>query len=287
MYSGRNYELLRDAVDIHVHPAPDVFFERIVDDIEAARQALNVGMKAIVIKCHHAMTADRAYLVRRVVEGIEVFGGICLDLSVGGFNPRAVETALKFKEGSQTLCKIVWMPTHDALGHRKQNKLGDEGALTPYTNGRLITQVEEILKLVAENDVILATGHLLVEDTKWLIKDARRLGLRKIVVTHPFGHSVRMPIEDQKEAASAGAYIEHCFNSCTPMRMVTTPKEIAEAIKAVGAERCVMSSDLGQIWNPPPVEGMRQFARCMLAQGIASSDIDLMMKQTPAKLLGL
>ena len=44
-------------------------------------------MKAVVLKCHHGYTSDRAYFVRKAVPGIGVYGGVVLNNAVGGINP--------------------------------------------------------------------------------------------------------------------------------------------------------------------------------------------------------
>ena len=278
--------MLRGAIDLHLHGDPDVYIERLSDWFELAKQAREVGMRAIVAKSHHALTANCAYLVRKMVPGIEVFGGICLDRPVGGLNVYAVETAMKFRFDGQSLCKIVWMPTHDAAGHIMKTKSKRKG-ISILGNEGLVPEIEEILNIIAKCGAILATGHLSIEETKKLVEEAKNKGMEKILINHPESHTVQISIEDQKELAELGAYLEHNFSGCTPMAMTTTPAKIAEAIKVVGAEHCVIATGLGQAYNPPPVEGFRMFVCSLLANGITRSEIELMAKKNPAKLLGL
>ena len=62
-----------------------------------------------------------------------------------------------------------------------------------------------------------------------------------------------------------GAFIEHCF---TTMHTGKAPWEgVLEAIRVVGPERCVLSTDLGQTINPPVAEGFAMFAQKMLDGG--------------------
>ena len=287
------YERLQGAIDLHVHASPDVFRERLIDEIELAKQARNVGMRAVVLKCHHALTSDRAYLVRKIVSGIEVFGGICLNRAVGGLNPYAVRSAIKFAS-DQPLCKIVWMPTLDATNFVRNKSLKGN----PYYDQKiedvsifwrdsLVPEAEEILNIIADHNVILATGHLSVEETKKLVEEAKNAGVKKILVNHPEMNYINMSIEDQKEVAQRGAYLEHCLISCCPMSMHTTPAKIAEAIKTVGARQCVMSTDFGQVYNATPIEGLRSFINLMIMNQISDLEIELMVKKNPAKLLGL
>jgi hypothetical protein len=81
---------LDGVIDIHVHVAPDSI-PRSIDAIDLARLARSRGMRAIVIKNHYEPTASTAYLVHKIVPELQVFGGIDLNLSVGGMNPIAVE----------------------------------------------------------------------------------------------------------------------------------------------------------------------------------------------------
>ena len=85
---------MEGACDLHIHTSPDIF-ERIADDVRTAEACRDAGMKAIVFKCHADTTMTRAWHTERQVPGIRVFGGIVLNLNVGGINPAAVDVALK------------------------------------------------------------------------------------------------------------------------------------------------------------------------------------------------
>ena len=105
-----NAALLRGAIDIHVHSEPDSR-PRSVNAVDAARQAKAAGMRAIVIKNHYEFTSGLAYIVRKEVPGIEVFGGVDLNLTVGGINPAAVEYMAATTGG---FGRMVWMATFDS-----------------------------------------------------------------------------------------------------------------------------------------------------------------------------
>src|SRR3954465_7407127 len=77
-------------IDMHVHPDPDVF-GRSLTDVELAMIARRKAMPGILLKNTVVTTADRAALAMQQVPGIEVWGGIVLNSSVGGVNPAAVE----------------------------------------------------------------------------------------------------------------------------------------------------------------------------------------------------
>src|SRR5882724_9992121 len=146
------------AIDIHVHSDPDVF-NRSLDDIETARIAARKKMRGIVLKNHVSTTADRATLIMREVPGIEVWGGIALNRAVGGVNPAAVEWFHRMSGGRG---KVVWLPTFDADNQHKILKEPGEG-LKVAANGKVFPETEEVLKIIARENLSLATGHIAPE----------------------------------------------------------------------------------------------------------------------------
>jgi hypothetical protein len=280
--------LLKGAIDMHVHCIPDVK-ERRVDEIELARQGLDAGMRGFVIKCHDSVTADRAYLVRKVVEDIEIFGGISLDHSVGGINPTAVEAAIKFVWG-KPLTKVVWLPTFDAennvLKKGSRWKTRKEGVKV-VEDGKLVPDLYPILELVAEHNIILGSGHLNINELRILIKAVKEVGVKKFVVNHPLSNTMEITIDEQRELAAQGAYMEHCANHFMPMRQLLSPKTFAQAMREVGPQSCILATDFGQPHHPSPVEGLRMFIHAMLLCGVSEEDIETMVKTNPARLLDL
>jgi hypothetical protein len=286
----RPYELLRGAVDLHIHAGPDLF-PRELDESEVIAQAIEIGMKALVFKSHFTTNADRMYLLRKKFDEIAIFGSIVLNKSVGGVNPEAVFAALKLG------AKRIEMPTVDSRLHIQT--LGrtypwseiqlpkTEGISILNSEGQVIREVGEVAELVAVNNAILCTGHLTVPEMHALIREARDSGVEKILVTHADLDVVSVPKEEQKKMAENGAFIEHSFTPCMHLRQRLDPRKIVEAIRFVGAEHCVMSSDMGQPVNPIPREGFRMFVKTMLHLGISQREVDLMIRENPSKLLNI
>jgi hypothetical protein len=284
------YELLEDAVDLHIHAGPDLF-PRDLDEEDVIRQAEEIGMRAVLFKSHFTTNADRVYMLRKVHDRIGIYSSVVLNKSVGGINPEAVFTALNLG------AVRVEMPTVDSKQHIA--KLGrtypwskiqlplTEGITILDAEGQLIPQVREVAEIVAAHDAILCTGHLTVPEMYLLIEEAKNAGVKKILVTHADLDVVSVSKEDQRRMADMGALIEHCFTPCTHLRQRLDPRRIVEAIDYVGADRCVMSSDMGQPVNPIPREGFRMFVKTMLHLGVSQGDVDLMIRENPAKLLGL
>jgi uncharacterized protein DUF6282 len=280
-------------IDVHVHSHPDVF-GRNMDDIDVAQLAKAKGMRGIVLKNHVATTADRAALVMKVVPGIEVFGGIVLNKAVGGVNPAAVEWMHRMYGGRG---KVVWLPTFDADKHVKTLVNKDGSGLVVAPGGKVTPEMEEVLKIIARENLVLATGHIHPDEVVAVAKRAKELGVRNILVTHGFTNIPGLSMEQAKEVANAGGMIEVCF-----LQFLTGPnapyawmkhwdqvnaQRVAEAIKAVGAKSLVISSDLGQQGNMTHPDGLENAIAAMKAAGISDADIDLMMRKNPAQLLGL
>jgi len=288
-------ELMHGAIDLHIHSTPSLF-PRQVDHAEAAEGARKMGMKAVVLKCHHGFSSDRMYFVRKIVPGIEVYGGVVLNNAVGGINPFAVETAINYG------AKIVWFPTLSAKNHldfmgapefgssmkqKTKRKMTEKPITVLDDKGDLIPEVYDVVDLIADHDIILATGHLTVAESGLLIRTAKERGVKRIYVNHP-EFIINASIEEQKELADMGAFIEHLALFQYPMWPTKTGVDgIVEMIKAVGPERTVLATDLGQIHNPPPWEGLRMFLRVLLEKGIPKEHLKKMVQDNPGFLLNI
>ena len=273
---------LPGVIDIHVHCDPDSV-PRSIDAIDLAKLAKSRGMRGLVLKNHYEPTASLAYAVRKEVPGIEIFGGIDLNLTVGGINPAAVDRMTRVKGGWG---RVVWMPTFDA-----ENQVRDSKENRPFVrvsrDGELLPEVKEVIGLIAKHRLVLETGHSSPGECLLLIREARRQGVEHIVVTHAMLAPVRMSIPQMREAARLGAYIEFVYNALIgPNKMFDMP-EYAAAIRQVGPEASILSSDLGQVGNPLHPDGLAAFFAALKKQGFTDQEIARMSKINPAKLLGL
>jgi len=164
-----------------------------------------------------------------------------------------------------------------------------EGLSLLNSKGKLVPKVYEILELIAKTRVTLATGHISPQETRQLLKAAKSRGVEKIVVTHAsFKKLTFLEVPDQIEAIKSGALIEHCFVTSTDLMKavgITPIEEMADQIRAVGADHCILSTDLGQTKNPHPVEGFREFAFQMWQRGLSEKEIEKMIRVNPLRLL--
>jgi len=271
---------LTGLIDLHIHSAPDVQ-PRFGDDLAVVSQARQAGMRAVLLKSHVVPTPDRAAIAEKVIGEIRVFGGLALNASVGGFNPAAVEAALRMG------AKEIWMPTRSAAHVLRQE--GKPGGLSVLDeSGRLLPAVHQIIDLVVEAGAMLGTGHISPEESKVLVSAAVQRGARKVLVTHPEASFIRMPLELQASIAQDGVYFERCYVDTTPlMRSLVSVAQIAHAIRSVGVHATVLSTDFGQVGNPAPVEGMRAYLAGLSGEGFSPDEIRTMAGETPAHLLDL
>jgi hypothetical protein len=280
------------AIDLHCHPYPDLF-PRLTDDAGVVEAAQAAGMRAIMIKCHHESSVSRAYLTAKLVPGVRVFGGVVLNSYVGGINPAAVEAALRLGG------KEVWMPTVDAAYHAQLHggtggydaQSGGKSAATGISaldeHGELRSEALEVLDLIAQHNAILGTCHLSPGEIAVLVGEARRRGVQKILITHPFFKVPNLKLEELRAVVDQGATAEFGYCTVSPMWNYKSIRAVAEATQILGARHCVLVSDTGQRHNPMPAEALRVFAQGIFECGVPEEDIYTMIKGNPADLLDL
>ncbi|MCF6473203.1 cytosolic protein [Nonomuraea sp. MG754425] len=297
--SARARELVAGAYDIHIHVAPDVMRRRI-DDLTLAARFADVGLAGYVLKSHYVPTAERAAVVRAAVPGFGAVGAITLNAAVGGMNPVAVEIAAR--GGAQ----VVWLPTVDSANQRACTAADPEGATPPMwarlqdelraagmaadpvevvaPGGGVLDRTRQVLRLIAAHDLTLATGHLGADEIDAVVAAAVEEGVRRIVVTHPEFTSQRVAVERQRALAAKGALLERCFT--TPHSGKVSWQTWLEHIAAAGPEHSVLSSDLGQPFNPPVEDGLALLADRLTAEGFTDKDVRTMAVENSRWLAG-
>jgi hypothetical protein len=288
-------ELLQGALDLHQHAAPSLF-ERVTDDIGLAMEARARGMRGVLLKAHEQDTTGRAALVRRQVPGVEVFGGIVLNHHTGGLNPVAVDNSIKLGG------RMVWMPTLSAQHHidhfggshfgkamkgKTETRVGPRGIRVLDDHGELVPAARDILELIAGAGICLSTGHLSPREIHVLVREARRAGVARILVTHPDLALSGLTIEDQKALAAEGAILEKDIIVMMPAWQSLNLEQMTKSIRELGPQHCVLATDFGQLHHPMPAEGLRMFVQMLLEQGIGPEDIRTMVAENPARLLNL
>jgi hypothetical protein len=272
---------LEGVIDLHVHAAPDVR-PRCVTDLALAWEAAGRGMRGFLLKSHYGETAGRAAIVREAVPGIEAFGSLVLNDSVGGLNPTAVDYALTIG------AKEVWLPTISADHHHLYHGSAAPGIRVTDETGAVLPEVRDILRLIADADAILGTGHVSLEEIAAVVPAALDAGVRKILVTHPEWPPTRLTIEQQRALLASGkVFFERCYVSAKPPPGHVPFQTIVEAIEALGTSSTVVSTDFGRADLPHPVQGMAEYLQQLARHGFSEDDIDIMARRNPAYLLGL
>jgi hypothetical protein len=297
--SPRARDLVRGAYDLHVHVGPDVM-ERRVDDLTLAGKFLERGLAGFVLKSHYVPTAERAQVVRNAVPGADVRGAITLNAAVGGINPAAVEIA------ARSGATVVWLPTVDSANERGSLARAPEGAVPPQwasvqaalqargiradpvpvldERGHVTEPVRQVIDIVAEHGMVLATGHLSGPEILAVVRAAREQGAERIVVTHPEFTSQRLGGSLQADLAAMGALLERCFT--TPYTGKVGWEEMFAHIRAAGPERSLLTSDLGQPFNPPVEDGLALLADRLLAAGFTERQVRVMAVANSRGLVG-
>jgi hypothetical protein len=289
--------LLRDAIDVHAHLDPDSFgpysgqSARRLDVIEMARRAKAAGMRGFVIKQHYDQTAQLAYLAQNAVPGVQVFGMLCLNLTVGGLNPAAVHHFAEVKGGQ---ARIVSMPTWDSSNNALKSRDPTRKSVAVSWGGELLPETKAVIAAIAKaklrdsaSRLALATGHVSPAEALMVIREARRQGIERIIVTHAMGHPIDMTLDQMKEAVSLGAVIEFAGGFVLGKNSPYSVQQNVDAIRALGADNVILSSDSGQMGQPYPDDMVVMLAGRLRELGITAVELRKMMIDNPARLLGL
>jgi len=286
-------KVLTDVIDMHIHAGGGR-----IDEICLAKQATKAGMKAIVLKNWRSMSTDAARLTNEAIaewasnqeedlEPVKAFGGIVLNKPVGLVNPDAVKCALIFG------AREIWFPTYSSAAHvvrkgemDKKEAIEQKNLSYLLENDKLIPEAKEVINLAKEYKAALSVGHAFLEEMWAILEDAKPLGV-SVIVDHPHMGSQNIGIDDQIKLAKEGAFLNHVAAGFIGVWGGLDANVLAEDIRKVGAEHCIMSTDLGQVENASPVESLRAFIRQMETSGLKKEEIDLMTKVNPGKLLHL
>ena len=292
-------ELLIHAIDMHCHCYPEFSLESMkrMEDLEWMTTAARMGMRGAVLKSHFWPTMTNVYYVRnQVPEGFKVFSSITLNVNCGGLVAYAVEAAANLG------AKVVWMPTWSSKNNRKLKwgmsemikKLVPsiehyefEGLSVLDAQGRVIREAKEIIEVSKDRDLVLFTGHLSAAEGLELARQAKDIGYKKMVFGHPDSHSIKASVEQMKEFAEAGGYVEFTFIGTLSLLQDKHPRDMVKLVKEVGAERCILSTDSFFDWVPPAPEILRMAIASFLELGVTKEEIRMMVQRNPAVLLGL
>lgn len=294
---SRTDKLLSGAIDFHHHGYPEVSFEMLtrMEDTDELAIARSAGMAGIVLKSHMWPTVGRAYHLRKLVPGIEVISSITLNFAVGGFNPLAVEAAAR--QGAKVLFMPTWSAAHD-IGRGGMSKylrkyLDRAADLKPETGlrltderGRVLAEVRDCLSVASDHNMSVCTGHVSPKESIALAQAAKDYGIESVVFSHPDSHSVGATREEIRDMVQLDSYCEFCALGMLPAFQRLGPGEAMEIIEEIRPERAILTTDYFFEWAPPASETLRMLIGTFLELGMSDSDVRLMVRDNPAKMLG-
>mgnify|MGYP006281062759 FL=1 len=282
--------LLDGAIDMHLHFEPEPWMTRRFDALETALHLRENGLAGFVLKNRTYCTEALAQLVQRLVPDLFIFGSLVLDGETGGLNYRAVRGAAAMGT------KVLWMPVFfsaNSMSVVERNfnlDLGGEGITIIDESGVLLPAARDILKVAKDNGMVVCTGHVSPREVFALANECARLGLTKLVATHPMSTIVfeeALSLDDAVSLAKSGVYIEYCAQLISPTADDLSPAIVADHIKAVGPEQSLLTTDFGGTPHPTIAEGMRMCISALLKNGLSAADVEVMVKRNPRHLLGL
>lgn len=287
-------KVLDGAVDLHCHSGPSPFPRR-VTHVEASYDGARINMRALLVKSHHHNSAMDVLAMADQLKDAPtlVYGGVALNSEVGGVNPSAVAVAIKMGG------RAVWGPTVSAEQHIRAHSHGD-GFPTAGSDleekvesiwdaaGDVSQETNRVTQLVAQAGVMLTSGHLDVESIRALFATAKHNGVTRLLLHHP-DFIIGASPETVEELLGYGAFVEHELSMYHPEVKAPGWKipQLVEWIDAVGPERTVIDSDLGQQGNPLPVDGYIYVVQQLLDHGVREKDVRQMICRNTAFLLGL
>lgn len=294
-------DLLEGYIDMHVHNGPSNV-DRLFNTGEFAIEADQVGCRAFITKDHYfpsMMTALQANSLLEDKVQTRAYGSLILNNSVGGINLKAVDAACALG------VKYISFPTISAANHIRYYEgrafVGAKGLVLDEKpiawlkeDGSLTDDAEDLLVFLSklEKPPVLATGHGSREEQAATVKRAAELNV-PILVNHPY-YGFDVHVEDLIEWAKMGAYIELTAATFQPGKFpkihdfVGTHEFLQTLFDNIPVKQFVVDSDMGQRIFPSPVIGMYNFAKSLIDDyGMKKSDVDIMLKETPAKLMHL
>jgi hypothetical protein len=286
--------IVKNAIDLHFHVGPEVIPRKYNPYTLAKNMFGKIGK--VGIKSHCFSTVSWAKAINDILKENFLIGSVTLNQFCGGMNEHCIYAAAKISNAPF----IVWFPTIHAENFLKRSneefrkEWVKDPNFTPrksveikpvkiVKNGELTEETINVLQTIKEFDCILATGHISWEEAKIVVEEAVKMGIKRIIITHPIYQLIDMPVEIQKELAQKGAFIEHCYS----MHLIDNipMDKIAEQIKAVGSEKCIISSDVGQVFSPDPDMALKVFATELIKRGITEKELETMLIENPRKLI--
>lgn len=286
-------DLIAGAIDLHAHGYPEISLSykgRVTDhDWAKAAQELNVG--GFVIKSHVWPTMERAYLLQDQFPDLRIYGAVTLNPNVGGLSPWTVESAIAL--GATALWFPTWSARFDIEHHGGKyfrshlpfyNQLSaKDGIYLLEKTGELVDEAKVIIDMARDAGLVVGTGHISPAESIKLAEYCCDVGFRKLIFTHAMGVGANQA--EMEAMAQLGGYIEFSYLHVLLQRFQIS--DIIDAVKKIGPEKCILTTDAFFSWTPPEPEMFRLFAGVLHYHGLEPHHIRQMVYDIPRKLLDL
>ncbi|MGE4250108.1 MAG: DUF6282 family protein [Parvibaculaceae bacterium] len=296
-------------IDLHVHIGPE-FIRRRYNAATLAEEARREGI-GVVMKNHFQPTTGWISTVRAPDDAVPLIGSVALNFACGGFDTHGIRSALSGLKTDLAASApdaarfVVWMPTVSAEAHLNLFNRRDidlnwgvdkeytelipegQGLRLMRTDGALNPGALRVFQVIADRDLVLATGHLDRTETGILVENAHAAGVRRMVLTHPLWHGIQFdPATLAQLFQRYQAYSELCFTNLDVNGIDhLTIDQYVEVIRTVGPEGVVLSSDCGQTFTPSVADCARIFFSMLAEKGVTEDEIIQMAIINPRRLL--
>lgn len=282
--------IISQAIDLHYHIGPEVIPRKYSNISDLVRDQTG-KISGLALKNHFYPTQPLISAARQT-KAIRLIGGIVLNNFVGGLNNEAIYASSLLT--NQPI--IVWLPTIHAKEFldnspyevapewvgKKKFRARMASKILPV-DMRDTQRVKNILTVIKQQNAILATGHISWRESVSVVKRALDLGIKKIIITHPIYQRINFPLAKQKSLAKQGVIMEHCYSMYSIDKIPIA--KIADSIKQVGPENCILSSDVGQSFSPDPSSALTQFSILLKKRNISERELVTMLVNNPRKLI--
>jgi microsomal dipeptidase-like Zn-dependent dipeptidase len=154
-------------------------------------------------------------------------------------------------------------------------------------NGALLPETKAVIALIAKHGLVLASGHVSAAEALMMFEEGRREGVRAMVATHGMSTPTMLSVEQAKRANALGVLVEFTGDTMQGPNARARVDRIAADIRSIGVENSIVSSDLGKGGAEMPVEGLATLLEALRQKGFTDRELDQLVKDNPARLLGL
>jgi hypothetical protein len=289
IYVGIEDELVENSIDTQVRLYPD-YVPRSNDIIDYAIKASKARMRAFISQDHFFPTVGQAWAAQQKVDEMVQAGQLekacqCLGAHIFAWShhPDQVHLIQKYPNLGAVM---FWCQTYGGDNCGPKLRILDE-------NGKLDSEVKEIVRLCAQYKIPLMTGHATMDFKKVypLAQYAHEVGAHLLWMhAAPWaGHEDQATITQCKELVSLGCYLQCDANKILPSIIwpMIDPNHGMDWMAQLGPDHIIPCTDGGQPFFGDAVDIWKMFVRAMIHYGLKKEDIKTMIQTNPAEFLYL